>query len=196
MRLRAVTFVRRRCLLLLSLLLGACGAESAPARPEPSEDRTRDIQSTDLAIDLATKTGTATIQLQPSQSTGASFEIGDLSVTDVYDETGPLHYQIDGKRLDVGVPASGRLSVDYGFREYPNFTGAMLNTTFIWPYYCGNLFPCKSDPSDGLRFTLHLTGVADGMTAVYPKAIPADAPSYQIAWAIGDYTYLEVGTTA
>src|SRR6185295_14609518 len=38
-------------------------------------------------------------------------------------------------------------------------------------------------------------GIPEGMTAVYPSVL-AEAPSYQIAWAVGDYHYLSFGKTA
>jgi aminopeptidase N len=67
--------------------------------------------------------------------------------------------------------------------------------TFLWPYFCGNLFPCKSDPADGVAFTLKVTGAAAGMTAVYPTSIPADAPSYMPAIAVAQFTKLDLGKT-
>jgi aminopeptidase N len=71
-----------------------------------------------------------------------------------------------------------------------------VGLTFLWPTFCGNLYPCKSDPNDGLRLTMNVTGAAAGMTAVYPQSIPTDAPSYMPAIAVGDYTKRPVGTTA
>src|SRR5262249_26454179 len=61
------------------------------------------------------------------------------------------------------------------------------------PYFCGNLFPCHSDPADGTTFELALSDPHG--VAVYPTTIPAPAPSYQIAWAVGAYTEMPVGTT-
>src|SRR5262249_4552368 len=57
-----------------------------PVLPPPSEDWTRDILSTGLELDLATLSGTATIVLAGSESTGASFEIGDLEIASVQSE--------------------------------------------------------------------------------------------------------------
>ena len=48
--------------------------------------------------------------------------------------------------------------------------------TFTWPEFCGNLFPCASHPSDGLQFTIEVTGVPEGQTAIYPESIYTDAP--------------------
>ena len=41
-----------------------------------------------------------------------------------------------------------------------------------------------------------MTGVPAGAVAVYPAAIPAAAPSYMFAVAVGNYTYHEIGVTA
>ncbi|MFC1852658.1 M1 family aminopeptidase, partial [candidate division CSSED10-310 bacterium] len=58
-----------------------------------------------------------------------------------------------------------------------------------------NLFPCHSEPADGLSFDLLLNEVPEGMSVVYPASIISDAPSYQIAWALGEYSYTKLGTT-
>jgi len=84
----------------------------------------------------------------------------------------------------------------YHYQLHEGFSGASSKGfTFVWPYFCGNLFPCHSDPADGTDFTLDLSGVPADQTAVFPATIPTDAPSYQVAWAIGDYTELPLGTT-
>src|SRR5262249_35022939 len=108
-----------------------------------------------------------------------------------------------GNQLNVGVPSNGSdttIIVKYKFSSHgkSDFDGWMggSGVTFLWPYFCGNLFPCKSDPADGLTVTMHVTGVENGLTAVYPATIPGAAPSYQPAIAVGDYTKLELGTTS
>jgi aminopeptidase N len=65
----------------------------------------------------------------------------------------------------------------------------------LWPDFCGNLFPCNPAPHEGLTFTLALENVPAGQTAIYPNWIPIDSPPYMIAFAIGDYTQVELGTT-
>jgi len=37
--------------------------------------------------------------------------------------------------------------------------------------------------------------VPAGKTAVFPTSIPAEAPAYQLAWSVDDYTELPLGTT-
>ena len=61
-------------------------------------------------------------------------------------------------------------------------------STVIWPYYCGNLFPCHSQPADGTTFTLALDGVPRGQDRRVPAAMIAEAPPYMLAWAVGAYT--------
>jgi aminopeptidase N len=190
---------------LVISLAAACGGGGDPtfdAPPNvipPTEDSNRDVVATDLAIDLTALTGVATITLAPSTSMGATFEIGDIEVTSVTRAGGPLEFADRGDRLDVGVPATTEplvLEIHYNFMFHTGFMGAaMQGWTLLWPYYCGNLFPCRSNPSDGTTFTLALAGVDPNMTAVYPASIPTEAPSYQLAWAIGDYDVLDLGTT-
>lgn len=167
--------------------------------PWPREDWGYDILSTALDVDISAQTATAGIVLKASSSLGASFEIGDLEIIAVRSETGPLNFEAANGQLNVGLPASNadrRIEIDYGYSLHENLDGAMSSgVTMIWPYYCGNLFPCKSSPSDGLTFELSLSNVSADQVAIYPRSIDTDAPSYQIAWAIGDYTYKYLGTT-
>lgn len=176
---------------------GAGGVESPPA----SEDWTRDILSTDLALDLSTAEATATIVLAHSESLGASFEIGDLTISAVRDENGPLQFAVTGAQLDVGVPVrsgDATVIVDYQFAPHDNFDGwnPEQGISFLWPTFCGNLFPCKSDPAEGVRFAMEVNGISAGATAVFPTTIPADAPSYMPAIAVAEFTEVDLGTTA
>jgi aminopeptidase N len=191
-------------LALLATLAAACGDNrGAPdAGPiAPTEDLTRDILTTDLAVDLAAMTATATITLAPSPSNGASFEVGDLTIDAVTmnDRAGaPLAWTDTAMRLDVGVPANVPLTIviQYHWHYWPGQEGASSKGwTLTWPYWCGHLFPCHSDPADGVRFTMHLANVPAGDVAVYPTEIPADAPSYQLAWTLAPYKELDLGTT-
>jgi aminopeptidase N len=109
-----------------------------------------------------------------------------------------VQFAVTTKQLDLGVPAGPSVAVDIAFhyKVHENFEGASASGfTFIWPYFCGNVFPCHSQPADGTTFTLDLSGVPTGQTAIFPPQIPADAPSYQIAWSIGAYTELPLGMT-
>ncbi|WP_437760665.1 M1 family metallopeptidase [Sorangium sp. So ce1389] len=180
---------------------GTGGDGGGHTTPPAGEDWTRDILSTALELDLASLTGRATIVLAASDSTAASFEIGDLDIASVADGSGALDHEVSSGRLDVGVPSTGSdatIIIDYSFKPHEDFDGWMPGSgvSFLWPYFCGNLFPCKSDPADGLRFTMRVTGVPDGMTAVYPESIPTEAPSYMPAIAVAEFTRLELGTTS
>ena len=163
------------------------------------EDWGRDIVSTALDVNVMVQSATATIVVRASASLGASFEIGDLEITSVRDASGPLMFKVNGGQLDVGLPSSEtdpRIEVDYRYLHHDKFEGVMSNgSTMLWPYYCGNMFPCKSNPADGLTFELSFSNVSAGQVAIFPTTIPADAPSYQIAWAIGDYEHTGLGTT-
>ena len=197
-------------LLLPLLLLVACGddasngldASMADAAPmPPTMDLTRDILTTSLHLDLTALTGHAAITIAPSMtSTGASFETKGLTITKVSSPAGPLAYSVTDGRLDVGIPSgtsAPEIDVDYGFTVHNMFDGYLTQgMTFLWPYFCSNLFPCKSAPDDGVKFTLDVTGFPAGKTAVYPSTISGDAPSYMIAFAVDDYTKLDLGTTS
>jgi hypothetical protein len=164
-----------------------------------AQDFARDIISTDLSIDLAALEGTATITLAPSGSTAASFSVGDLDIREVTSAGGALRYTASAGQLNVRVPATTAplaVEVRYGLTRHSTLKGlSPKGLTMLWPYYCGYLFPCKPNPDDGLTFTLNLTGLPSGAIAVYPTTIPADAPSYMLAFAVGDYERLDLGRT-
>jgi len=166
--------------------------------PTPSTDWTRDLLATDLHIDLASLRGSAEVTFVPSiTSTGLSLDVHGLVVRDVRGPLGPLQYAITDGRLDVGVPlGTVSMQIDYDFTLHDEFDGYMSQgMTFLWPYFCGNLFPCKPETADGVAFTLDVTGVPEGEVAVYPRAIPWEAPSYMIALAHGDYAKMDVGVS-
>ena len=103
-----------------------------------------------------------------------------------------------GQLIVPAEPGARQVDVDYRFQAYAGFRGwnPERGLTFIWPYYCSNLFPCDPDPADGQQFSMAVTGYAPGLTAIYPAEIPADAPSYMPGIAIGDYTHTDLGTTS
>jgi hypothetical protein len=173
--------------------------EEAPWDPPPAaEDWTRDLTSTGLVIDLSALTGVATIGLAPSDSLAASFDVQGLVVSEVACAGGPLDFVVASGRLDVGVPADvTEIVVGYAFAEQTEMRGLMrIGATMLWPYYCGYLFPCHTEPVDGLTFSLELRNVPPAMTAVYPEIVPDEAPSYMLAWSVEEYTYRSLGTTA
>lgn len=176
--------------------------------PPASSDPKRNILSTALTLDVANLTGKAKIRLAARWTTGASFEIGDLEIKSVKLGTRDLSFTVDRPdgsatkgRLDVGVPRSilpPELTIEYAFESHSAFDGwsGDQQVSFIWPYFCSNLFPCHSSTEDGSTFTLDVRGVPAGKTAVYPKSIPFQAPSYMPAVAIGDFAFTDLGTTS
>lgn len=153
-----------------------------------------DLAAIDLDVDLADLDATATIALEKNGN--VALEVGGLTIDDVIDGRGHRRYKLVGGQLRV-ANVRGPLVVRYRFTTHAMADGLLPGgSTVVWPYFCGNLFPCHSRPADGVRFALHLDGVPAGKQAVYPPTIDSDAPPYMIAWAVGSYTRTELGTTA
>jgi hypothetical protein len=164
----------------------------------PSTNWERDVVSTRLEVDLGSDSAVATLELAASTRTGASLEVGSLAIESVEGPAGPLPFRVVDGRLDLGLAARkpAEVRVRYAFERSKALEGVTTGgTTFTWPIFCGNVFPCKSQPSDGQRFELAVTGAPTGRKVVYPTRIVADAPSYMLAWAVGDYTKLALGET-
>ncbi|MBS1119128.1 MAG: metallopeptidase [Deltaproteobacteria bacterium] len=193
-----------RALPLVVWLLAACGGTTvAPDAPVdapllPTSNAAREIVDTRLAFDVTALTGAATITFGPSSDPGATLEVGDLAIDSVKLAGADLAFTAATARLDLALPASDQtiaVDVAYHYKIHESQGASTGGYTLIWPYYCGNLFPCHSRPDDGTTFTLDITGVPAGKTAVFPPSIPAEAPSYQLAWSIDDYAELALGTT-
>ena len=151
------------------------------------------VKATDLDVDLAAMTATATIELE--RNGNVALEVGGLTITHVSDDRGNRTYKVTNGKLRVSN-VRGPLVVAYSFTGHDQADGLLPGgSTVIWPYFCGNLFPCHSQPADGTTFALNLDNVPAGKTAVYPTAIDAEAPPYMIAWAVGTYTSATLGTT-
>lgn len=160
----------------------------------PTANASRQVTDTKLAFDVTALTGTATISFAASDMPGASLEVGDL----VIDSASVMTANDGHGGMTLALPAGGATSVDVAFHylHHDHKDGASSKGfTLTWPYFCGNLFPCHSDPSDGTTFSLSLTGVPDGKLAVYPTTIPSPAPAYQLAWTIDAYTEIPLGAT-
>ncbi len=182
----------RAALFLRAGPVAACGGDEMTGPVDPTANPAREIVDTQLQFDVSAMTATATISFAPSKTPGASLEIGDLTI-----DTASVPFADTGTQLDLGLPASDKvLAVDIAYRyaAHEDFDGASSKGfTLVWPYFCGNLFPCHSQPSDGTTFTLDVQGATG--TAVFPEYIPAEAPPYQIAWAIGSYSEIPLGVT-
>ena len=189
----------RPLLPLLALLLGCPSAEPLPPNT-PSENWASDLLSTDLDVDLSDPDslhGTATLVVAAGTEPSASFDVSGLDVESV--TLGPdLTWEIADGRLDVALPreaGDSTIEVSYGFSVGARFEGLMdTGSTLIWPYWCGNLFPCRPDPADGARFGVQVSG-AGGVTVAAADSI-SPAPAYQVAWATGDTVRTELGVTA
>jgi len=161
-------------------------------------DWTARIATTWLHVDVGDMTAEASIWFEPSSARTVSLEAPGLDIDDVYDDDGAVAWEQRLGALHIAhMPASGPIHIDYHFSREKQGEGFAKNgSTVVWPYYCGNLFPCRSGPSDGIQFELSLSGYASGQKAIYPEALIADAPSYTLAFAIGRYTCQDLGKTA
>jgi aminopeptidase N len=191
-----------RALLLLTIV-GCGGTMQVPDAPEaplvPTSNPAREVADSKLAFDVTALSATITVTFAPSADPGGTLEVGDLAIDSVKIGGTDLAFTVAAAKLDLALPASDQpipVDIAYHYKIHEGFTGASATGyTFTWPYYCGNLFPCHSRPDDGTTFTLDVGGVPTGKTAIFPAAIPADAPSYQIAWSIDAYVETPLGTT-
>jgi len=186
--------------LLVTAPLGACSADAgSDADDEDWLDgkgdgaSAVDIAATHLDVDVTARTAVATIELEKNGN--VELEIGDLTIESIRDDRGNRKFKIDGNKLRVGS-VRGAMTITYSFLQHDMANGLLPGgSTVIWPYFCGNLFPCHSKPADGTTFTLSLDNVPDGKTAIFPDAIEADSPPYALAWAIGSYKRIDLGAT-
>ena len=187
----------------LLMALAACGGQSTPELP--AIDLNRDLLTTSLDVDLSAQEVSARIDFAPTASRNLSLRIGDLEILGVSNGQQALDYRIEdadgdlrtpARRLDIATGAGTEIVIRYRYHAHTQFDGwSQAGYTFLWPYYCENLFPCKPSPADGLRFDLLLRNVPTGLTAIYPEHLAGDAPSYQLAWTVADYRWLDLGTT-
>jgi len=187
---------------LLFLSLVACGGSStSPDAPSigPTPNASRGIADTQLAFDIAALSATATITFEASPDAGATLEVGDLVIDSVTVDGVPIEFAVASAKLDLGLRASDQqipVTIAYHYKNHEGFQGVSAKGfTLVWPYFCGNMFPCHSGPADGTTFSLDVTNIPAGKTAVFPAKIPNEAPSYQIAFSIDAYTELPLGTT-
>jgi aminopeptidase N len=168
-----------------------------------SEPAAQDILTTHVALDLEGLTGQATIVVRPAGGAESVWlEAEGLTILSVQVDGAEVTAEVAGGLLTVPVPDATTphtIVVDYLFpaRTLATFDGWMpeAGVSFIWPWFCSNLFPCNSSTDDGVTFTMEVTGIDAGLTAVYPKTTVTDAPSYMPAVALGDYVKLDLGTT-
>jgi hypothetical protein len=155
-----------------------------------------DVESTALAFNLTSRAATAVIALE-TNTTEVAFEVGDLAISAVTDASGALEHDITDGVMTVTMPTgANEITVAYEFAVHDQFDGwdPAAGLTFLWPQFCGNLYPCRSNPDDGSTFTMEISGGGDGVL-IYPASIPAQAPTYMPAIARGDFTTVELGET-
>ena len=115
-----------------------------------------DIASTKLEVDLAEHMAVATIEL--ARNGTVSLDVRGLDIRGVRDGRGNRRFRVrDGKLIVTSVYSP--MEIEYGFTVHSMADGLLPGgSTVVWPYFCGNLFPCKSDPADGQTFTMSVTG--------------------------------------
>jgi len=162
-------------------------------------DTTSRVRSMWLHVDVHDMTAEASIWFDAGSQQTISLEAAGLTIDDVYDDDGePLAFEQRNGNLNIAHPI-GRdaVHIDYHFKKAKQGEGYAKNgSTVLWPYYCGNLFPCRSTPLDGMQFELEVSGYASGTKAIYPASLPADAPPYTLAFAIGKYSCQDLGLTS
>lgn len=191
----------------MAVLLSGCDTTADSARgPGSGGDSAapvdaQDIQSIDLDLDLEALRGVATLVVVPDR------EKVKLDVQGLYILSAKVNGEENAARYEKGwvtLPVPGKtdavtVEITYTFEERTplTFDGWMpeLGVTFVWPDSCSNLFPCDPSTVDGVTFTMNVSGVADGLTAVYPTSTHNDGPTYIPAVAVGDYTRLDLGQT-
>ena len=158
------------------------------------------VLHTGLILDLSTLEGTAT--LRAMRGSAGSWRTDGLEVTSVSVDAVDADWSVADGILSVKTPDGPEpavIVVNYTFSLVAkgSFMGAMESgSTLLWPEYCSNLFPCQPHPADGSTFSLEVLGAPEGQIAVYPAEILADVPPYTLAFAVGDYTWTPLGTTA
>jgi aminopeptidase N len=181
-----------------SFALLGCSSDDAETAPPPvSEEQPTfgvvDVASMQLDVSLATLEATAVLSLSGPTDT-FSFEAAGLTITNV---EGAASSTVENGMLVVEDELGFQsVTVSYAFTEQSDNDGWLAGgTTLLWPYHCGNLFPCVSTPDDGLTFELSVRDVPAGSTAIFPASVTVDTPSYVPAWAVGAYSEINLGAT-
>lgn len=192
------------CLALVACDGAPRALPDAPTAPlAPTANLQRGIAQTEVTLDLERMQGTATLTVEPHPQAGATFAIGDLDIRSVVDADGsPVLFEDAGASMHLGLgPAetARQVTVAYDLHVHNNSDGVARNAnaaySLTWPYHCGNVFPCHTNPDDGTAFSVAVNNVPAGQRAVLPVGLVAEAPAYQLAFAVGAYTDVVVGRT-
>ncbi len=144
----------------------------------------------DLVVDVAKMNASARLDLAPSFVDVVKLEVRDaqLDVDFVKDLAGvPLRWEQREDTLYVERDGRQSLYVTYGLEQGQDAGVRPSGETILWPDNCGALFPCVSEPRDGLTFALDVIGEPPGTEAVFASSIPTPGPSYMVAWAMGPW---------
>ncbi len=187
----------------LTLCIACADVSSTDPDADAGRPARQDILTTDLSLDVGTRTGHATLVVRPmAGGDDVVLDVSGLTVSAVVRDGADVAMDVRDGQLRVPVGATAEtvtLDVDYTFPERTprGFDGWMpsLGVSFLWPDSCGNLFPCDPSPVDGVTVTLAVTGVEPGLDAVYAASTYGDGPSYMPGLAVGDYERLDLGVT-
>jgi aminopeptidase N len=209
--LRVSALLRRAPFAALTVLASACGAPErepapdAPPRelPPAARDLERDLEHMDLVVDTGTLLGEAAVRFAPSDSEALTLEVADLEIRSVVTLDGvELEWTVadsdapavSARLLDIGVPPDeDTVVISYAFPiAFADGGYFPAGYTLTWLADCASLFPCHSDPADGLTWTLDVTAER----AVITSDVESDAPSYMLAWReSNDHYAIDLGVS-
>jgi hypothetical protein len=199
------------CLALASCTDAPTASIDKPAAPVTSAQALThkqlrgDILSVELHFDLSQMSAHGVYRVQ-TDGTHIDLEVDGLDVTDTRDINGAPASTVTKLSshailtLDA-LPGTNAFTIDHRFTDDTQNgmqRGLSLSrqNTLLWPDGCSALYPCHSDPEDGIMFSLDVVGLPPGAMGLYGRQVNAQAPSYMLAFAYGDYTAYDAGTTS
>jgi len=166
-----------------------------PSAFSPGNDGGKVFSDILLTVDLASHSAVAAYHFISPAPAELELETGNLAIRSVNLNGDPTPFTSAAGLLRVTPPVGTEvMTVNYDLAA----DSALFDdgaASYTWPTDCAQIYPCLTEPAAGARYRLHLEGVPEGLTAVYPALLPENAPPYQLAWAIGDYRYLQLGVT-
>lgn len=180
---------------MLGLL--ACATPPAPDRATVGDVVAggQDVMHVALDLDMDALAATADVDVAVAAgATGIALDARGLDVAEVRLDGARAPFAVrEGRLLVPAEPGERLLSVAYTFPARPAdaWDGWMPERgfSFLWPYHCGNLYPCDPDPADGVSFALTVNG-----DAIHADALPT-SPPYLPAVAVGSFVETPLGET-
>jgi hypothetical protein len=174
--------------------------DAATLPPDAERPPALDLLETRVVFDVSALTATATVTLVTHGLERAQLSAGGLSDLELRTTDGAaLDFTYDDGQLTLPVVDGEPVTfvATYGYAEQGLFEGLLpgRRSTLTWPDHCGNLFPCSTDPADGLRLSVEVVGLAAEDVSVSTPPLAVDAPPYVAAYALGPYTWRSYGTT-